>query len=1256
MKHLLIGLGVLLTILIAVALLAPSFVDWNRYKGEITRRVEEATGRRLTIDGTIRLALLPTPRLSVSEVRIAGLPGSTVPELLRLKALEAHIAFAGLLAGRVQIESLALIEPQLELERLADGRGNWQLPPARGAAPPAATPGAAADAASPPLPPWLQLDRVTIENGAVAYRDAKSGKTWSVGQIVGGLSAGSPLGPFRAQGHALLDKLPLTIDASLERLGGNRPAGVGLRLGITGAQLDFGGSVSDAKDGPEFSGKLRASSPNLSAAAAALGLAQLAVLPAVNQSMAFEATLNTGGRKLVLSQASLRLGESGATGSITYQPGEIGRAAATLSLTRVDLEKWLPLKPAPAAVPAAGSSAASPTADAGPISFMLPDDIEATLDVALDGILYKGGVVRQIRFGAALNKGELALTQFTAELPGGSDVTLYGALRTPLGKPLFTGNIEAASDNLRALLDWLKIDVRAVPAERLRRLSLSSALQLAPDRLQLRDVDAELDSSHLVGAATVLLQERPSFGASVAVDRLNLDAYLPQTDGAKPAAAPAAAAAASANPALAAAAAGAASDTALALLGGFDANLRLRLDELIYRGEPIRGIHLDGTVERGALTLREVSVDDLAGVKGKVQGSLVGSGGVPTLDLSFDLSDAELTGLLHFAGWRPALPFDQLGAAALKGHLAGAIDKLAFELNGSLVDGTFRLAGTAGNGTAGPLYDLEVSAKQLHLERLQRLFPSDMPAAAFGTLDLSGHVSGDATKIAVTGLKSQSALLAAAGDISVAEFPHMHTLALNLELKTSRLATVLSLAGVKAPSGLDQLGRADAVVKLNGDRSGYALDGKLAVGAGSLALVGQSARSEAGPTFALTLDAEEPELVLLLQALMPDYRPLGAKLGAFQLHAKAEGSTDKFELTEIAAKLGTIALTGSAAATLQGARPKLSLKLEANAIELDPFLPAEAGERAQIRRPRGQAVTAASRRWSTAALELTPLTAVDADISLAASALSYGQYRVEGAKLSATLDNAVLTLAGLTGTLYGGELKIAGTLAAAPEPKASLSLRLDGAKLEQAGLKVGQLKLSEGTLAASAELATSGTSELALVRGLNGNGRLDMEGGTIQGLDLDTANARLARGGRVDIFTLARAAASGGETKLKRLAGTFVVKDGVAETKDLTLEADAAHGKGDGSIDLPRWYMEFEAGFTLAAAGDAPPFYIKLNGPPDAPRKILDSNAFQEWLTKRDAAAALKTSRKGAAAPPPPRAASPDSIIDNIIKKLPPAP
>ncbi len=296
-------------------------------------------------------------------------------------------------------------------------------------------------------------------------------------------------------------------------------------------------------------------------------------------------------------------------------------------------------------------------------------------------------------------------------------------------------------------------------------------------------------------------------------------------------------------------------------------------------------------------------------------------------------------------------------------------------------------------------------------------------------------------------------------------------------------------------------------------------------------------------------------------------------------------------------------------------------------------------------------MTGQSTRWSTAALDLASLKEVDADIGLSTPELTYGQYRIEDAKLAATLDNAVLNLAELGGKLYDGNLKLTGTLDAQAEPKASLSLRVDGAKLGQAGLKLGSVKLKDGTLTASADLATSGESELALVRGLEGLGALKMEGGVIQGLNFNAINARLAKaGGGADLIALVQAATSGGETKITRLEGTFDVKDGVAENKDLMLEADGASAKGEGSIDLPRWYMEYETAFTLMAAEEAPPFLIKLKGAPDEPRKFLDANAFQEWFRKRAASAATKGPRKGAAEPAHPGESSPDAIINSILK------
>jgi uncharacterized protein involved in outer membrane biogenesis len=1236
----LIGLGVLAALLVAAALIAPSFVDWNQFKGEIAARVREATGRTFTLEGNVALSLLPTPRLSVAGVRLANLPGAANPDMVRLKALDAHVAFAPLLEGRIQIESLDLVEPQVILERLADGRTNWDFGSTSGAAAPqpsgatrqAPSAGASQGAA---LPPWLQLDHLTISNGTLTYADGQTGETQSLKEINGGLSAGTSVGPFRAQLRAAAGKLPLAIDISLERLIGGRPSGIGLRVSVTGAQLDLTGSVADGKAGPEFLGKLRVTSANVGSALATLKLVDIAAIPPLfTQSVAVDGTIDATATKIAVNQLAMRLGDSAADGSITFEPGAPKRVAASFALSRIDLDKLLALSAPPASPGTPNRTSAASSQEGGQKSesqaapsFKLPGDVEATLDVNMDGLLLRGGVVRQVHFGVALNKGELALTRLTAELPGGSDVILYGAIHATGAEPSFTGNLEAASDNLRGLLDWLKLDVSKVPAERLRKLALSSAVQLTPSRLQLRDVDMALDSSNIVGGATVLLESRPAFGVSVAIDRLNLDAYLPQPAAGKPAEG-----ASTSKPALqTASSSGTAATPAdpLRLLGAFDANLRARIDELIYQGERIRGIRMDGTVQGGNVTLREARVDDLAGLKGALSGTLTGAPPARKIDATFDASAAQLAPFLRFAGLESPVPTDQLGALAAKGHVRGDLGKLSIELDGGAMGGTYKLAGTLGLANGTPDYDLSVTVKQPQLARVVRLVVAEPGQADLGSLDLTAHVSGNGDGIAISGLNAQSGLLSAAGDAAVHGYPQKPALAANLTASTQHLGTLLALAGAKEPKALDGLGTVQAALKADGDAKGFTLDGKLSTGGGSAAIVGHVVNADKGPSYEVTLTAEHPELASLIKALLPDYHPTAAGLGALKLQAKVTGDEAKADVADLHATIGAQSISGHVDATLSGARPKVTARLETNDFDLNPFLPAE---EAQKQHPRGQAQVGASSRWSTAPIDLASLKRTDAELALASASLTYQQFRVENAKLALAVDNGVLTLAGLTGKLYGGDLKISGKLDGQAEPKANLSLRLDGANLGDAGLKLGDVKLANGVLAVSADLATTGSSELTLVRGLGGNGALRMTNGVIRGLDLPAMNARLAKLDRSsDLLGLVQAVTSGGETKVTRLDGTFAMKDGVAENKDLMIEADGASGKGEGNINLPLWYMTYSVAFKLAGVGDAPPFTIELKGAPDQPRKFLKANELQEYLLKRTANAVLKDAGKGKA-------------------------
>jgi len=122
-----IGLAALLAVLVIAAFALPRFIDWNRYKGEIEARVWAATGQRLTIAGDIDLALLPRPALSVGGLSLANVKGASAERMFALEGLTVNARLAPLLFGRLEVESVALLRPTVEIERLADGRLNWAL-------------------------------------------------------------------------------------------------------------------------------------------------------------------------------------------------------------------------------------------------------------------------------------------------------------------------------------------------------------------------------------------------------------------------------------------------------------------------------------------------------------------------------------------------------------------------------------------------------------------------------------------------------------------------------------------------------------------------------------------------------------------------------------------------------------------------------------------------------------------------------------------------------------------------------------------------------------------------------------------------------------------------------------------------------------------------------------------------------------------------------------------------------------------------
>jgi uncharacterized protein involved in outer membrane biogenesis len=1111
------GIAALLLVVVAALLVVPGFLDWDRFKPEIARRLTDLTGREVTLAGPVTLAFLPVPTVSARDVRVANPPGAAAPELVRLGALDIRLAILPLFSARVVATSVTLDTPVIELQRFADGRNNWTFAVAEA---PAKSDSGASAAPAPPIEkkssgePLFAIDKLAIRDGTIVYRTPDAVERIEKLEASGRIE-GVP-GPLNARGNVVLRGARLNFDIDLGRFDGERaPLRAALDL-ASSAHAELVGALLWSDSGPTVSAALKLSTADLGDVAKTAG----ATVPpwVVGRKANLEGQLSASLARIGLAELTLALDETRAAGAMSAALTAPFDVQLRLAMNQLDLDKLAasaapPPKSAGAASMPGMAPAVAVTPPTNAPTLSLPPTIRASLDLVAEAIVWRSQVIRKSQLRASLVDGVIRIDRVAALLPGGSDVSFSGKLTAAGGKPLLEGEIEAESDNLRGVLDWLGIATEPVPADRLRKASLAGRIAASSERIDIAGLDLSVDASRLTGAATVALRERIGIGARLAIDRVNLDAYLPAE---APAAAPTSPLpttqpSTGANPAKAA-------PSGASPLARLDANLDVTIGGLSWRGQTIDGLHLSGMLQAGDLTIREATAKDVAG------------------------SAVKLSGLVR-----------ELGSATPQLQLALDARGAAFERTARL------LAPALGNN-----------------------FP------ALGAYTLEGEVQGD----------------------------------------------------LRA----------------------FAFEGDLAAAGGRLHAAGEH---RLGTATQLSLDVAHPEGARLLTTLFPSYRPAGGTLGALAVAAKLDATDDRIAARNLSLTLGRFSLSGTAALRLGGTRPALAADLAFGDLALDRLLPArQTAARSMPNLLPGIQLAQASGprsgdagRWSRDRIELASLDLIDADVTLSGATLSYARWRLEKPSLALHLKDAVLAIERLEAGVFGGSVKGDGELKGTGQPTLKLALAMRNADLKEALAEAANIERIDGRADLDLTLSSTGTSQYELISKLGGDGKLAARDGIISGIDIPAASRGLNEIGRIaDLLDLARAA-SHGETRFSRLAGTFKIDNGVVHSDDLLLDADAAEGNATAIVDLPRWQLQNRIAFRLTEHPKAPPLVMTLEGPLDNPRKVFDVNALQGFIVQRGLGSLLKPGGIDPHAPPDPAAPGnqpqkPERILRDLFKGL----
>ncbi len=161
MRKLLLAVGALAAALILIAAGLLMFVDVNQYRGVIQGQLEKALGRKVTL-GTMSLHMFPLA-IGVQDVAIAeDLAFHTQNSVLSAKELSVRVALLPLLGKRIEVESIRLREPAVELVKSREGRWNFSTLGKGGAGK-----GGGGE---------FTLSELILENGRVAVTDLEEGK------------------------------------------------------------------------------------------------------------------------------------------------------------------------------------------------------------------------------------------------------------------------------------------------------------------------------------------------------------------------------------------------------------------------------------------------------------------------------------------------------------------------------------------------------------------------------------------------------------------------------------------------------------------------------------------------------------------------------------------------------------------------------------------------------------------------------------------------------------------------------------------------------------------------------------------------------------------------------------------------------------------------------------------------------------------------------------------------------------------------
>ena len=181
-------LGIISFVVVAAIIGVVIFIsqfDLNEYKPKIEKIVYEQTGRKLALNGDIKLKISLIPTVAIKDATFENASWAKNPDMIKIKEADISLAILPLLDKEIEIGEVNIIDPVVNLAVNKEGVGNWifEKPDDKNKDEKQETKEETKEevnAAAAPLLASFFAQRINIKNGIINYTDEKSGTKTAV--------------------------------------------------------------------------------------------------------------------------------------------------------------------------------------------------------------------------------------------------------------------------------------------------------------------------------------------------------------------------------------------------------------------------------------------------------------------------------------------------------------------------------------------------------------------------------------------------------------------------------------------------------------------------------------------------------------------------------------------------------------------------------------------------------------------------------------------------------------------------------------------------------------------------------------------------------------------------------------------------------------------------------------------------------------------------------------------------------------------